>query len=55
MAKIELPDFKRKCALKLIESVMNGDKKGADKALNMIIRNNIKQKLSKAANEEDLI
>lgn len=55
MARIELPDFKRKCALKLIESIVKGDNKKADKALKKIVKNNIKQKLKKAATTEDLI
>lgn len=55
MAKVELPDFNKKCVLNLIESITTGDKKNATKALKMIVANNIKQKLHKAANEEHLI
>lgn len=47
--------LKNKRTLKLIECVLNGDKKGADAALKSIIANNINSKLRKAANTEDLI
>lgn len=46
---------KQKDTLKLIEHIMSGDKKKADKIIKKIVEHNIANKMRKIAGNEDLI
>lgn len=46
---------KQKNTLKLIEGIMSGDKKKADKIIKKIVERNIMEKLRKIGGKEDLI
>lgn len=46
---------KKRCVLRLVEAIMKNDKKGADKALKVMINNNIGAKIKRAGKTESLL
>lgn len=55
MAKKSINETSKKLATLFINSIMNKDKKNADKALSEMVNNRISAKIRKVAQTEDLI